>query len=96
MFFLLRVGFLSAIPTSTTYIYYATVGTVVINLREYPQAAVAIMPVFCDEGVLHTVADILSQTHLPTSLACLEGFTMRRSYYIVLAATSLGVAWMMP
>ena len=55
------------------------------------------MHVFCDEGVFHTVAGILSQTHLRrTSIACLEGFTLRRFYHIVFVASSVVVACTMP
>ena len=44
-----------------------------------------------------TVADILNQTHWWwTSMACLEGFTMRRFYHDALVATSVGMTWTMP
>ena len=43
------------------------------------QLSQTVMPVFWDDGVFHTVADILSQSHWWwTSMACLECFTMRR------------------
>ena len=46
-------------------------------------------PVFWDDGVFHTVADILSQSHWWwTSMACLECFTMRRFYHHALVTTS--------
>ena len=87
----MRVGFLSAIPAPVT--DYATVRRKLLFRKQLSQT---MMPVFCCEGVLHTVADILCQTRLRISMVCLEGFTMRRSYYVVLVATSVGVAWTMP
>ena len=61
------------------------------------QLSQKIMPVFCDDGVFDTVADIPSQTHWWwTSMACLEGFPMRRFYHDALVATSVVVACTMP
>ena len=55
------------------------------------------MPVFWDDGVFHTVADILSQTHWWwTSMACLECFTTRKFYLVALVATSVVLTWTMP
>ena len=39
---------------------YATARSILVNIRSArKQLSQAMMPVFCDEGVLHTVADIL-------------------------------------
>ena len=61
------------------------------------QLSQTVMPVLWDDGVFHTVADILSQSHWWwTSMACLECFTMRRFYHDALVATSEVVTWTMP
>ena len=53
------------------------------------QLSQTMTPVFCDDGVFHTVADILSQTHLQrTPRVCLDGFTMRTFNYVLLVAAS--------
>ena len=56
---LIYVGFLPAIPTPV--IDYTIARNVLGSPKQLSQT---MMPVFCDEGVFHTVADILSQTHV--------------------------------
>ena len=68
----MRVAFLPAIPAFVT--DYATERKVDLQGVRM-QLSQTIMSVFCDKGVLHAVAGILSETHLRTSMACLEGFT---------------------
>ena len=55
--------------------------------KQLPQTT---MPVFCDDGVFHTVTHIVSQTPWWwTSMAGLEGFTVRRFYHDALVAASV-------
>ena len=88
----MRVEFVPAIPAPDS----ATVRKVPVNLPSVrKQLTQTMMPVFCGEAVLQTVADILRQTRLRTSKGYLEGFIVQRSYCVVLVATSVGVAWNM-
>ena len=77
------------LPAITTHIAdSATVRKVLVNfLSVHKQLPQAMMPMFGDEGVLHTVTDMLRQTRSRTSKGNLEGFIMRSSYCVVLIAT---------
>ena len=67
---LMRVGFLPVIPSPVT--DYATVRKALMNLQNVcTQLSQTTIPVFCDEGVFHTVADILlSEPEMFTDICC--------------------------
>ena len=68
---LMCVGFPPAIPAPVA--HSATAGKVLVNLRSvHKQLSQSIISMFCDEGVLYTVADIPRQTRLRTSIGYLE------------------------
>ncbi len=95
---LMRVGFLPVIPSPVT--DYATVRKALVNLQSVrTQLSQPTMPVFCDEGFFHTVADILmAEPETFADIYCmLGGFHFAKVLLrCIRSTTSQGVAWTMP